>query len=331
MDIKIIQNLSILIFFLLLSIGHGEVGKITTAIDKKTVVVGEPVTLTMVAETPEKAIVDFPRDPDSFAPFEILERRTQKEEGDAGKRYRVDYKVAVYDTGYAEIPSVPVVVNYYKDNSPVADTLYSQSYTLFCRVSKPDTLKTIHPHADLPGWHIPWWLILLIILVLGAATWLIWRWYIRKKAGALGSYDGYEAPPEPADVTALRKISALKQSDWLKRGEYKKWYSALSDILREYIEKRFDGFNALEMTTSELLPGLNEIMDGEELQKAASFLKLADMVKFARHFPEDENHSLYLSFVEEWVRKNGSRPEPEPEETSEDSEDAQTGEAADAE
>ena len=200
-----------------------------------------------------------------------------------------------------------IVANHYRDSKLVSDTVFSAMIPLYCQLTRPDTLKNIHHEAALIGWQIPWWVITGIILVLAVLGYLIWRWYTRRKARQLGIGD-YEIPLEPADIIALRRINQLQKSGLLKEKRYKEWYTGLSEILREYIENRFDNIEALEMTTTELLPYFSELMADDESIEAKKFLSVADLVKFAKHKPENEPHENYIEFILAWVRKNGPRP-----------------------
>jgi hypothetical protein len=60
----------------------------------------------------------------------------------------------------------------------------------------------------------------------------------------------------------------------------------LSDIVRQYIERRF-GLMAPEQTTEEFLrdAGRNRALEDRHREMLASFLRAADMVKFALHMP----------------------------------------------
>ena len=293
--------------------------KVLTSVDKNRINIGEPVHLNVSLRTVKGTVVDFPDDPDAFVPFEILNINYEPQTISDGDSilHRNEYEIAVYDTGLVFIPPAMIVTNQYRVSNLISDTVFTAMIPLYCQLTRPDTLKNIHPEAALLGWQLPWWIITAIVLILLVSGYLFWRWYTRRKARQLGLGD-YEIPQEPADIIALRRINQLQKSGLLKEKSYKEWYTGLSEILREYIENRFDNIEALEMTTTELLPYFSELMADDESIEAKKFLSVADLVKFAKHKPDKEPHEQYIEFVLAWVRKNGPRPKIETAEADND-------------
>lgn len=92
-----------------------------------------------------------------------------------------------------------------------------------------------------------------------------------------------------AHEIALEEITRLRQENLIGQGRIREHYFRLSDIFRHYIENRFS-IPAAEQTTQELLP---EVMGLDCLsQKVKTHIREAllhaDMVKFARHIPSDD-------------------------------------------
>jgi len=94
------------------------------------------------------------------------------------------------------------------------------------------------------------------------------------------------APPPPPHVVALAALDALRARALVEHGAFKDFYSALSDIVRRYLEDRFR-VRAPEMTTEEFL--LATSRDGRvaaaHRRLLGEFLTESDLVKFARHVP----------------------------------------------
>ena len=55
------------------------------------------------------------------------------------------------------------------------------------------------------------------------------------------------------------------------------YYTELTDVLRTYMEERF-GFNAMEMTSSEIIDKLQEINDKESIKDFMYLFQTADLV-----------------------------------------------------
>jgi len=143
----------------------------------------------------------------------------------------------------------------------------------------------------------PWWWVLLVVLVAAASAYV---WMKRKKM-----IQGPPPPPPiPADVTALEKLKALAETDWLTSGKAKEYYSAISDILREYLEKAF-AIRALERTTGELMRDLRRKSEisTERQAELRELLETCDLVKFAKFRPEisegTDAHQAGVRFVEQ--------------------------------
>jgi len=89
----------------------------------------------------------------------------------------------------------------------------------------------------------------------------------------------------PAHITALAALQKLKEEAIWKEGFYKEFYSILSEILREYLEKRY-GLFALELTTDEIIVTLKSVsIDSDSKSRLKQVLFLSDMVKFAKEIP----------------------------------------------
>ncbi|HPY67608.1 MAG TPA: hypothetical protein PLP03_05530 [Bacteroidales bacterium] len=112
-----------------------------------------------------------------------------------------------------------------------------------------------------------------------------------------------EIDPDPPHIIAFRELERLREEELWQKGDVKKYYSRLTEILRQYLERRY-GVNSLEMTTSETLNALVEsgFKKDEAYSTLKSVLNDADLVKFAKYKPEpaenDKSFSNSWQFVE---------------------------------
>ncbi|MGZ3707323.1 MAG: hypothetical protein ACXWPM_00475, partial [Bdellovibrionota bacterium] len=75
-------------------------------------------------------------------------------------------------------------------------------------------------------------LIALGLVALGAAGYFGWRWWERRKARlALMP----KAPPKSEDVLALEALEQVLKASYVRKGEYKKHYFSISEILKTYL------------------------------------------------------------------------------------------------
>ena len=190
-----------------------------------------------------------------------------------------------------------------------------------------DTTLAITDIKDIEKAPIWWWgifrwvLLAIVLLLLAVGGWYLWRWYQKNRKPEEEPID-----PEllrPADEVALEKLDEIKAQKIWKDGKVKEYQTELTDVVREYISRRFD-VQSTEKTSDETLRELKPILlngelingdaslnDGKALyEKLRKMLQLADLVKFAKwHTTPDENE-MALTTAYEFVQE--TRPTPDP-------------------
>ncbi len=86
----------------------------------------------------------------------------------------------------------------------------------------------------------------------------------------------------PAHQRALSAIEKIKAERMQQSEDQKTYYTQLTDTLRKYIQERF-GFNAMEMTSSEIIERLQNSGDKKMLDELRELFATADLVKFAKY------------------------------------------------
>lgn len=106
-------------------------------------------------------------------------------------------------------------------------------------------------------------------------------------------------PVIPPHVITLEQLEKLKEEKLWQNGKYKEYHSALSDIIRQYIEKRFY-INAMEQVSDEIMYAFRTVDVSDELRaKLRSILFLSDLVKFAKEVPlPNENEASWMNAYE---------------------------------
>ncbi len=131
------------------------------------------------------------------------------------------------------------------------------------------------------------WPLIIGLIVLGAAAvgfgvaWLVRRWLERRRR--------VEAPwvdPRPAHVIALEQLAKLEAERLPEQSLNKEYYFRLSEIVREYLERRYR-FGAREMTSDEIRHALAMERGLPDHARLAieDFLLETDLVKFAGFAP----------------------------------------------
>lgn len=109
----------------------------------------------------------------------------------------------------------------------------------------------------------------------------------------------FEKPKEPAHIVAFRKLDALKEAKLWQQDKVKEYYTELTDILREYIEQRYD-MQTFEKTSNEILTDIDKakIVDADLFDKLNFILFISDLVKFAKGNPiADDNEKCFQNSV----------------------------------
>ena len=145
-----------------------------------------------------------------------------------------------------------------------------------------------------------WWLWVLgiISVIAGVCFWL----YLRQKRVA-----ELVRIFKPAHEIAYDRLRDLVKEDLVKKAKIKEFYEQISDILRHYIEHRFN-LRAPERTTEEFLIELAtaEILGATDRADLGEFLKLCDLVKFAKHNPTTEQIQKTFDLVKNFIEKTKS-------------------------
>ena len=165
-----------------------------------------------------------------------------------------------------------------------------------------ETNREVKPARAVLEWpsRVPrWiWVLPLVVGLAALAGWLAKR-FLSKPRTIL-----HIPPPEPAHEVALRALRALKNKGWIEAENVEPFYVELSNIVRRYIEDRFD-IRAPERTTEEFIREAAESKDLSAAQQELirAFLEQADLVKFARFRPTRSDMEAAFDTAERLIRE----------------------------
>lgn len=120
-------------------------------------------------------------------------------------------------------------------------------------------------------------------------------------------------PPHKVAINEIERIKADKK--WADE-DSKEYYTLLTDTLRTYIKDRY-GFNAMEMTSAEIINRLIADKNEEALSELREIFTTADLVKFAKYNTlineNDANLVAALEYINQTKQEVDPNAKPEPE------------------
>jgi len=111
----------------------------------------------------------------------------------------------------------------------------------------------------------------------------------------------------PAHEVAFERLRALVREQLIEQGKIKQFYERISNILRHYIEDRFE-LRAPERTTEEFLIEIRcaDAFSNSQKQDLGRFLEHCDLVKFAKYQPTTEQIQQTFDLVKGFIEKTKS-------------------------
>lgn len=110
------------------------------------------------------------------------------------------------------------------------------------------------------------------------------------------------APKLPPHQVALKEMERIKEEKAWQHDDIKGFYTELTDALRTYMQDRF-GFNAMEMTSCEIIRKLDEQPDKEWIGEVRELFTMADLVKFAKYKPLINENDMNLVNAIDFVNR----------------------------
>lgn len=240
-------------------------------------------------------LIKWPTIKDKIGEFEIIEELGYDTTSTNPLSLDLGFILTYFDTGYIELPSQLLTLN--------NDSIFTKK--MFVSVlpvhidSNNAQLFGYVPPIEVPmewGEYKNMVIGAIIGLILAVLIVFLVR-YLRGKT----ENKPVVIEKTPAHILALGELGELESLGLLKEHKIKEYYSNLSDILRRYLENRYE-FLALESTTDEILKEVKAVIyKTEHFKDIKEFLTDADLVKFAKASPEEYQHEQYFKFVKAFV------------------------------
>ena len=283
----------------------GQLISVKSEVSSDSMLIGDQVEYQLVVDAAESVELMIPELRDTLSrEIEVLFPISADTMVAGGRRVvEQRYMITGFEPGLQLIPSQPVV---YKSGDLV-DT--ARSMPLMIQVFEPavdtsEQIKPIKPPINTPVTLrevLPW-------VALGLGTWflgtfiyaLVWMQRQRRRDPEIFALK----PQEPAHVIAFRELDRLKERKLWESGQVKEFYTRLTEITRNYIERQY-GIPAMERTTYDILQAFRKVNTENGIldEMLSGLLELADLVKFAKEDPLPMDNQSNLNNAYLFVQK----------------------------
>ena len=273
---------------------------VESKIDSIEILIGEQTDLTLSVTADKEAKVKLP----VYKPNQYITPGVEVLDNSVADTSQLDnglvkisrkYTLTSFDENLYYLPPMKVVVD--------GKTYKSKSLALKVLTVPVDTL---HPEKFYPPkgvqdnpflwseWESTFWLSVLFVIMC-VLTYYLWTRLKENKPVIARVRLVKKIPPHQR---ALKEIEGIREKNMSMQEDQKAYYTMLTDVLRKYIRERF-GFNALEMTSSEIIARLQQDGDKKMIDELKELFTTADLVKFAKYSTLiNENDANLVNAVE---------------------------------
>jgi hypothetical protein len=253
-------------------------------IDSIEIFVGQQVHLTLTAHAKENAKVEFP----VFQPSQYItpgvevlnsEQRPDVSQDNGFMSRSMVYTLTSFDDTLYYLPPMTVKI----DGKPYkSKSLALKVLTIEVDTAHVDQFFGPKDVQDNPfqwsDWSLSFWLSVLMLVLLAVTYYLYLRLRDNKPIIKTIRIVKRLLPHQKA----MKEIEQIKADKMVSSENSKEYYTKLTDTLRKYIEERY-GFNAMEMTSSEIIEKLTATQDENAISELRQLFLTADLVKFAKY------------------------------------------------
>lgn len=282
--------------------------KLNVSINADTILIGDIYTLELSVENIGNSKIFFPSFTDTIGsgkieiieslPLDTVENKISKK-----------WNLSIYYPGAYQVAGFNAILQ--NENGRV-DTLISyEPITIFVKTIELDTTDVFkplkapknvpYPYKEVMKKYAPYVIGLIALIAL-----LIFLWY---------KYKNKDKPKYIKPKTALdfhkEAIDKLKEIDSQKlwqSGQIKEYYLSISEILRTYLEGRYE-VNAMESTTDEIIEDFKELKENKALSaKLKEVLQQCDLAKFAKFQPLGDENMRMMKISQNFVAHTKPKP-----------------------
>lgn len=303
------KRLFLLLFFFTIifnQLANAQDVKAVTKLDSSRILIGDQVTMQLSLTLPKDYKFRWTDIPDTLGgKVEIVSKSGFDTVFSPDQKLKtISQKIVLtsFDSGFYSIPSFRFAYQKPNDTSTLfAETEASLLNVLTIPVDTTKNIKDIKPPISAPITFteiLPWLgggiiLIAIIFLVI---------YFLKRRKKKLPLIRLPQKPPTPPHIVALETLESLKSRKLWQNGQFKEYHTAITDIIRKYIEERYN-IGAIEMTSDEILSSFNSaLINDSSMEKLRQVLLIADLVKFAKEEPLPVSNEQNIMYAIEFVK-----------------------------
>lgn len=315
------KRLKYIIGLLLMAVTTSSAAPITVkaTMDSTTLLIGEQRTIHLEVEQPKIVTLHFP----DFKENNILANgievlRTSRKDTTVIKggnlRIKEDLIVTSFDTGRYELPPFkfeahePGYSSEYLTEKIIVDVVtIEEDFSKAAIKSDHDLIR--------PGFNFlrifQYFTLLLILAGLVLIVIVSIIFFSKKKEQPILTFDTRDRRT-PQEL-ALSSLMDIKEEKIWEKGQQKKYYTQITDTLRNYFLERFQ-IGAFEMTSNQIIEELKTEEEARLVEdKISQVFQLSDMVKFAKYEPTKEENEMSIVNAMFIVQQTAQTAKQEPE------------------
>jgi hypothetical protein len=258
---------------------------VSASVDKARATIGDKITYKITVDFPADVEVFFPETKDKVGGLAVKDFAVSDIERDDGRITReLSYVLETYKASSYIIPAFDIKYREkLKSETEVAKTpeIFIEVVTMLD--ADASDVRGIKPPVSLDKRYFKLYIIIAIVFGILLLVAIVLHYVYRRKQRET------ESIPEPlsAHQIAYNDLESLRAMDLISKGQIKEYYYRLSNIVRHYIENRFN-LMAPERTTEEFLIEMTVTgkLTGTHKELVGNFLEHCDMVKFAAYGPD---------------------------------------------
>lgn len=268
-----------IIFFPLVSFGQNPAEWNFKIIQKDSISVGDTITFEIGKKLADGYSWSLDSDSTAFERFEPLVPETTQTT--AGDEFDYKLKQSFIWWGFKNDTLKSLTFILKKETDSVYFT--TQPIYIYPKLFSAASDTALRPEKEIESTVRPWWHYFLWSIAILIAGFVLYYFYQRykQKMTAVPESTIIEIRKTPFEIFSEEMENLLvTQPEW--QNDVKVYYSNLTEVLKRYLELKFN-YHVLEMTTDELLDWVkSEKVVFNSIPNLADILNRADLIKFAK-------------------------------------------------